>query len=62
MVHASEIPVKTSQNHQEEVNGLSFKECTRVIPYVAHIIKHKSIGSKRIYRFNVSKPTSEIIE
>lgn len=59
IVQARDTPVNTNQAHQEYENGWLCRDPTRAIPYVAHIIKHKSIGSKRMYWFRVNNPTSE---
>ena len=58
--HAKNTPVQVSQNHHDNVNGLSNNELNFAIPSTELIIKNIKIGSKRMYCESVIIPTSRI--
>lgn len=58
---ASIVPVNISQHHHDTLKSGILNDETFTAPKMDPTMKHKSIGSSRMYCVNVNKPTSAIL-
>lgn len=55
---ANIVPVKVSQNHHLKENSLFLTDDTFAAPIIDPIMKHRRIGSSKMYCVRVISPTS----